>query len=97
MSCGFLGGDSQSILALMSSQSLIFLAGLIVLVLPFLGVPNSIDRWIFAGIGAGIVIVGYRLRRAAYFRSLETGGGERRADAFVENPHPSKRDESEHA
>lgn len=69
----------------MSSESFVFVAGLLVLIVPFLGIPNAYDRWIFLALGFGIAAVGYRLRRSAYFRSIETPHGERRADAFVES------------
>lgn len=69
----------------MSQESIIFVAGLFVLLVPSLGIPNAYDRWVFGVIGAVIAIIGYRLRRQAYLRSIETPEGERRADAFVEN------------
>ncbi len=55
---------------------------------PFLGVPNAWKKWMFVALGTLIAIVAYRLRRARYLRSLETGAGERRAEAFVENKTP---------
>jgi hypothetical protein len=73
---------------MMSQESFVFFMGIGVLLLPFLGVPNDIKKWIFLSFGILIAIVGYRLRRAAYLRSIETLGGERRAEAFVENQAP---------
>jgi hypothetical protein len=69
----------------MSQESFVFLLGLGVILTPFLGVPNDWKEWIFVGIGTLIAVMGYRLRRAAYLRSIETPHGERRADAFVES------------
>jgi hypothetical protein len=74
----------------MSQESIILLTGFLILLLPSLGIPNAYDRWIFVALGLLIAIVGYRLRRAAYLRSIETPHGERRADAYVENPAPQR-------
>ena len=78
----------------MSQESLIIFAGFMVLAVPFLGIPNAIDKWVLGCLGVIIAIIGYRLRRAAYLRSLETQHGERRADAFVENHRPTGTDTS---
>lgn len=69
----------------MSQESLIAVTGLLILLVPSLGIPNAYDRWILGVLGLFIAILGYRLRRAAYLRSIETPHGERRADAFVES------------
>lgn len=69
----------------MSQESLILVSGLLILLVPSLGIPNTYDRLILSVLGAMIAIVGYRLRRAAYLRSLETEHGERRGSAFVES------------
>ncbi len=72
----------------MSQESLIFLLGVLVMTTPLLGIPNVWKQWIFVALGIVIAIIGYRLRRAAYLRSIETEKGERRGDAFVENHAP---------
>lgn len=72
----------------MSQESLVLVMGILVFLTPYLGISNSWKRWVFIVLGALITVVGYRLRRAAYFRSIETTPGERRADAFVENATP---------
>lgn len=69
----------------MSQESLILVSGLLILLVPSLGIPNAYDRWIFSILGTLIAVIGYRLRRTAYLRSLETPHGDRRADAFVES------------
>lgn len=79
----------------MSQESIVLFAGFLVLLMPSLGIPNAYDRWIFIALGLLIAIVGYRLRRAAYLRSIETSYGERRADAYVENPVPRRADVAE--
>jgi len=72
----------------MSQESLVFVMGALVVLTPFLGVPNTWKEWILTILGALIIVFSYRMRRARYLRSLETAGGERHADAFVENKAP---------
>jgi len=69
----------------MSQESLIFFIGLLVFVTPLLGIPYEWKVWVFMTLGVLLLILGYRLRRAAYLRSLETAHGERQGDAFVES------------
>ena len=72
----------------MTRESFIFLLGIIVLVTPLLGIPGEWKNYITIGAGVCIVIVGYGLRRSAYFRSIEEQNGERRTEMFVENSEP---------
>jgi len=65
-------------------ESLVFLIGLILTVVPFIGVPESwrVGATVFFGIV--LVLVGYALRRAVYLRQIDRGNGERGTNAFVE-------------
>ncbi len=74
----------------MSQESFVFFIGLLIMVTSVLGIPNDWKEWIFIGLGALVLICGYRLRRAAYLRSIETLPGERRSEAFVENHAPTR-------
>lgn len=69
----------------MSKESFIFVLGIIIAVTPFLGIPGSWKQYVLVISGILIVIVSYQLRRAAFFRSIETPQGERKGDAFVES------------
>lgn len=69
----------------MSQESLIFFLGLLVFITPLLGIPYEWKVWTCMTLGVLLLILGYRLRRAAYLRSLETTQGERQGDAFVES------------
>ena len=71
----------------MSKESFVFLLGLVVLLTPFLGIPNDWKEAIFIGIGILLLWAGYSLRRAAYLRSIESESGERRSEEFVEHVH----------
>ena len=69
----------------MSRESLVIFTGLIVFFVPSIGVPEEWKTYILMGAGVLLMLFGYLLRRAAYFRSLDKGNGERAADSFVES------------
>ncbi len=74
----------------MTKESIVFILGILLLIVPHLGVPEEWKFYFFIFTGVVLVVVGYMLRRAAYLRSLEQDTGERRADSFVEQtPHSS--------
>ena len=68
----------------MSKEILVFVFGIILTFLPFLGIPLLWRQYLIAGIGIVLIIVGYVLRRAEYLRRLDKGNGERGTDVFVE-------------
>ncbi len=78
----------------MSRESLVFLSGLLLAVLPFLGVPSEWKRYGYISLGIILIALGYSLRRKAFLRSIETAPGEHRAEAFVEHA-PLKRSMSD--
>ncbi len=69
----------------MSRESLVLFFGIVVTVVSFLGVPAVWKERIIIGSGVVLIVLGYSLRRAAFFRSIEVAPGERRAEAFVEH------------
>jgi hypothetical protein len=69
----------------MSKETFVFITGALVFFSPFMGLPREYTKWFLIGAGIVLMILGYRLRRLAFLRSLEDGSGERRADVFVEN------------
>ncbi len=73
----------------MSRESIIFTVGLLVVIVPYLGVPEDWKRYFFIVAGALLMIVGYSLRRSAYLRSIEHDAGEHHSDSFVEHIHHS--------
>jgi hypothetical protein len=73
----------------MSRESVIFVIGILVIIVPHLGIPADWKLYCLTGMGVLLMIIGYSLRRAAYLRSIEHKEGERRADSFVEHVHPS--------
>lgn len=69
----------------MSRESFVFLIGFVVFFTPFLGIPNAWKEWIMMGSGTMVMFLGYKLRRAAFLRSITNEHGEHRSDAFVEH------------
>ncbi|MAZ56401.1 hypothetical protein CL653_01280 [bacterium] len=69
----------------MSRESIVLLLGLVVLVVPSIGIPPNWKTIILSVTGALLVIVGYSLRRAAYLRKIDKGNGERGTDVFSES------------
>jgi hypothetical protein len=73
------------ILQVMSRESIVFTIGLLLLVIPNLGLPEAWKFYFFMVSGALLAFIGYSLRRGAYLRSIEKENGERSTDSFVEH------------
>jgi uncharacterized membrane protein len=71
----------------MSRESFVFLIGFIVFFTPFLGIPRDWKEWVSIVAGVVIMFLGYKLRRAAFLRSITHESGEHRSDVFVEHKH----------
>ena len=69
----------------MSKESFIIILGIVVILLPSLGIPSQWKTYGFVGVGVLCVLVGYQLRYARYLRSIDRGNGERGSDSFVES------------
>ncbi|MBI4086513.1 hypothetical protein HY416_00825 [Candidatus Kaiserbacteria bacterium] len=68
----------------MNRETFIFFLGVLLVVLPFFGIPNAWKHGISVAFGLILILLGYQLRRHAYLRSIESRTGERRTDAYVE-------------
>lgn len=79
----------------MSKESLVFIVGVIVFLLPFLGVPSSWKEYVFIVCGVVLMIAGFLLRRAAFLRSIEKDSGERQAEAFAESVERNTKGDAE--
>lgn len=69
----------------MSKETLVFIIGVLVFFVPFLGVPREWKDWILMGAGVLLVGIGYALRRNAYFQSLGQESGDRQKSMFSES------------
>lgn len=71
----------------MSKESLVFVLGVLVLLVPFLGIPRDYKDWMLVVCGSLLILFGYQLRRKRFLASLVQDGkeGERKSDAFTES------------
>lgn len=68
----------------MSKETLVFVFGIILTVVPFLGIPIEWRQYIILGVGVCLILIGYALRRRLYLSRIDKGNGERSTDSFVE-------------
>ncbi len=80
----FATGQLCGILHAMTKGTAVFLLGLLILIVPSLGIPSSWKQIIFIAIGVLLVAMGYALRRAQYLRTLNYEEGVRTSETFVE-------------
>lgn len=76
----------------MSRESIVFALGIIIFLMPHLGVPEDWKVYFYTVAGLVLLITGYSLRRSAYLRSIEKENGEHDGDSFAE--HKGSRDVS---
>jgi len=67
-----------------SKETLVFLFGIILTVVPFLGVPEIWRQYTILGIGIFLIVIGYALRRKIFLSEIDYGNGERGSDSFIE-------------
>ncbi len=77
----------------MHKETLVFFFGIVLVVLPFLGIPEDWKVYGVATIGGVLSLVGYLLRRKLYFSKIDLGNGERGDDSFTESVGPLIQDQ----
>ena len=68
--------------------TIIFFFGIALMLIPSLGIPLQWKQYILFGMGILLLLIGYVVRRADYFRTLESEGGLRSEETFVETTAP---------
>lgn len=68
----------------MSKETFVFIFGILLTVIPFLGIPEVWRQYVIFGIGVLLIMIGYALRRGVFLNRIDKGNGERGADSFVE-------------
>lgn len=68
----------------MTKETLVFLSGIALIIIPFLGIPEEWRYYAVASLGFFLVLIGYALRRSLYLTRIDRGNGERGTDSFVE-------------
>ncbi len=69
-------------------ETSVFVFGILLTVIPFLGIPLLWRQYIILGIGIILILIGYALRRRAFLSRIDKGNGERGTDSFVETTEP---------
>lgn len=69
----------------MSKESIVVVIGLIVFMVPSLGLPEDLKEYLLLGVGVLLITIGFFLRRAAYLRKIDRGNGESGGESFVES------------
>ncbi len=69
----------------MTRQTSVFLIGILLTIIPFLGVPQAWREYSIVFIGVVLILVGYGLRRDVFLSRIDRGNGERGTDSFVES------------
>jgi hypothetical protein len=68
----------------MTKGTFVFLLGILLCLIPYLGIPSAWKQYIYLGLGVILVLVGYAIRRARYLSDIDRGNGERGGETFVE-------------
>lgn len=68
----------------MSKETIVFIFGILLTIIPFLGIPLLWRQYTIFGVGILLIIIGYALRRRAFLNRIDKGNGERGTDSFVE-------------
>ncbi len=68
----------------MSKGTFVFLLGILLILIPYLGIPSLWKQYLYVGLGVILLLVGYALRRAQYLSEIDLGNGERGGETFVE-------------
>lgn len=68
----------------MSKGTFVFLLGILLILIPYLGIPSLWKQYLYVGLGIILLLIGYAIRRAQYLREIDLGNGERGGETFVE-------------
>lgn len=68
----------------MSKESLVFIFGILLTIIPFLGIPVLWRQYTTFAVGVLLILIGYALRRRLYLKHIDLGNGERGNDSFIE-------------
>jgi uncharacterized membrane protein len=72
----------------MRKGTLVFVFGILLILLPYLGIPSDWKEIGQIAIGVILLLVGYAIRRDHYLRTIDQGDGTRVDETFVETtPH----------
>ena len=68
----------------MTKGTIVFLLGMLLVMMPYLGIPSTWKQYAYMGFGAIFIVLGYASRRSRYLSDIDRGNGERGGETFVE-------------
>lgn len=68
----------------MRKAMFVCLIGLILITIPYLGIPTYLREYLLVGVGVLLALFGYMLMRDEILRRSDYGNGERGSDSYVE-------------
>ncbi len=68
----------------MSKGTFVFLLGILLILIPYIGIPSLWKQYMYVGLGILLLLMGYAIRRAQYLQEIDLGNGERGGETFVE-------------
>ncbi len=68
----------------MRKGSYVFLIGILLVVVPYLGIPMLWKQYFTVGAGVALILFGYAIRRAQYYADISSENGEFVSETFVE-------------
>jgi hypothetical protein len=68
----------------MSKGTFVFLLGIILILMPYVGLPATWKHFVYIGLGIVLLLMGYAIRRSQYLFDIDRGNGERGDETFVE-------------
>jgi low affinity Fe/Cu permease len=68
----------------MTKGTFVFLLGILLCLIPYLGIPSTWKHYIYLALGVILILVGYAIRRSRYLSDIDRGNGERGGETFVE-------------
>jgi len=77
----------------MRKAMFVCLIGLLLITLPYLGIPTYIREYLLIGAGVVLALAGYLLMRDEVLRRSDYGNGERGNDSYVETTEPLFKDQ----
>ncbi len=72
----------------MTKATAVFFAGILLILVPFMGIPEVWRQYAVVTLGVLLLLIGYALRRSVYLAKIDRGNGERGTDSFVETTEP---------
>lgn len=71
----------------MRKGTLVFFCGILLVIIPYLGIPTDLKLLICTITGVILILAGYAIRREQYLQGIEQKDGLRTEETFVETTY----------